>query len=71
MHVNIHVAAGNIHEYSTPPPLINLSIFYLGQNCELNYDLFHALATRINKNILSHIFITFIYKILTIISIFF
>ena len=43
MHVNIHVAAGNVHEYSTtpppppPPPPINFSIFYLGQNCELNH----------------------------------
>ena len=58
-----------IYMITLRPPLINFSIFYLGQNCELNHDLFHALATRIN--ILAHIFITFIYKKLAIISIFF
>ena len=40
-----------IYMITLRPPLINL-----GQNCELNHDLFHALATRIN--ILAHIFIT-------------
>ena len=53
-----------IYMITLRPPLINL-----GQNCELNHDLFHALATRIN--ILAHIFITFIYKKMAIISIFF
>ena len=60
-----------IYMITLHPLLINFSILYLGQNCELNHDLFHALATRINKNILSDIFKTFIYKKLTIISIFF